>query len=511
EHRGLSRAEGPLVFAARREGAAYGELVAVYGRDGARRLGRVVDASEGVAAVQLFSDNAGLSLDEARIEYLGRPLELRVGEGLLGRVFDGLGRPADGFPEIVSSEKRDVNGRPLNPAARIYPRDFIQTGVSAIDGMNTLIRGQKLPIFSGNGLPHNRLAAQIVRQARILRRGADPREQGAAGPADASAAASDAGAGGEEPFAVVFAGMGIKHDVARFFIDSFERSGVLARVVAFLSLADAPSIERLVTPRAALTAAEYLAYELGMHVLVVMTDMTNYCEALREVSAAQGEVPSRKGYPGYLYSDLASLYERAGRIESSPGSITQIPILSMPNDDISHPIPDLTGYITEGQIVLERELFQKGVYPPVAGLPSLSRLMKDGIGPGMTREDHRDLSSQLFAAYARVRNVRNLAAIIGEEELSPLDKRYLRFGERFEADFLAQGEGEDRGVAETLDLGWRMLTLLPREELLRVPTELMERYLPKEPAGKRACADGAGAAGAAVLRGAVPPGGGGEA
>ena len=388
-------------------------MVAVYGRDGGRRLGKTIDVSERTVAVQLFSDNAGLSLDDARIECLCRPLELRVGPGLLGRVFDGLGHPSDGYPDIISSEHRDVNGRPLNPAARVYPRDFIETGISAIDGMNTLIRGQKLPIFSGNGLPHNRLAAQIVRQAKIL--------------------------SADEPFAIVFAGMGIKYDAARFFIDSFEKSGVLSRVVMFLSLADAPSIERLVTPRSALTAAEYLAYELGMHVLVVLTDMTNYCEALREVSAARSEVPSRKGYPGYLYSDLASLYERAGKIEGSKGSITQIPILSMPDDDISHPIPDLTGYITEGQIVLERELFQKGVYPPIAGLSSLSRLMKDGIGEGMTRDDHRDLSSQLFAAYARVKSVRNLAAIIGEEELSPLDKQYLHFGEHFEAEYLFQG------------------------------------------------------------------------
>ena len=516
EHRGLAAAEGPIVVAERRESVGYGELVAVYGRDGARRLGRVVEVGDKAMAIQLFSDNAGLSLDEARVECLGKPLELRVGEGLLGRVFDGLGRPADGYPEILSSEKRDVNGRPLNPSARIYPRDFIQTGVSAIDGMNTLIRGQKLPIFSGNGLPHNRLAAQIVRQAKILRKaaGADGREAaGLDGGVPQAGAQDGAGAGGagdagSEPFAVVFAGMGIKHDVARFFIDSFERSGVLSRVVCFLSLADAPSIERLVTPRSALTAAEYLAYELGMHVLVVMTDMTNYCEALREVSAARGEVPSRKGYPGYLYSDLASLYERAGRIEGSPGSITQIPILSMPNDDISHPIPDLTGYITEGQIVLERELFQKGVYPPVAGLPSLSRLMKDGIGEGMTREDHRDLASQLFASYARVRSVRNLAAIIGEEELSPLDKKYLRFGERFEAEFLAQGEFEDRSVAQTLDLGWRLLSRLPREELLRLPPELIAKYLPaEEAAARRACADGGGSG---TRAGPAGPGGGGE-
>jgi len=454
EHRGLIKADGPIVIAARTEGAGYGELVEIIGRDGSRRVGRIVDASDTAMAVQLFASSQGISTDEARIEYLGKALEIRVGPELLGRVFDGLGRPTDSYPGILSSVMRDVNGKPINPAARVYPRDFIQTGVSAIDGMNTLIRGQKLPIFSGNGLPHNRLAAQIVRQAKIL--------------------------SADEPFAIVFAGMGIKYDAARFFIDSFERSGVLARVVMFLSLADSPSIERLVTPKSALTAAEYLAYELGMHVLVVMTDMTNYCEALREVSAARGEVPSRKGYPGYLYSDLASLYERAGRIEGSKGSITQIPILSMPNDDISHPIPDLTGYITEGQIVLERELFQRGVYPPVAGLPSLSRLMKDGIGEGMTREDHKDLSSQLFAAYARVRQVRNLSAIIGEEELSILDKSYLRFGERFEAEFLVQDEHEDRSIGQTLDLGWKLLSKLPREELLRIPQALADKYLPKD-------------------------------
>jgi V/A-type H+-transporting ATPase subunit B len=475
EHRGLTLAEGPIVIAERRENTAYGELVAVYGRDGARRLGKVIDVSEKIVAIQLFSENSGLSLDDARVEYLDHPLELRVGPELLGRVFDGLGHPSDGYPEIVSSERRDVNGRPLNPAARVYPRDFIETGVSAIDGMNTLIRGQKLPIFSGNGLPHNRLAAQIVRQARILSGGAADRASEAR-----ASEARDGSSAGDEPFAIVFAGMGIKYDAARFFIDSFEKSGVLSRVVMFQSLADAPSIERLVTPRSALTAAEYLAYELGMHVLVVLTDMTNYCEALREVSAARSEVPSRKGYPGYLYSDLASIYERAGKIEGSKGSITQIPILSMPDDDISHPIPDLTGYITEGQIVLERELSQKGVYPPIAGLSSLSRLMKDGIGEGMTRDDHRDLASQLFAAYARVKSVRNLAAIIGEEELSPLDKQYLHFGEHFEAEYLAQGEFEDRSIEETLDLGWKMLTYLPKEELLRVSPALIEKYLPKE-------------------------------
>jgi V/A-type H+-transporting ATPase subunit B len=381
-------------------------------------------------------------------------MELRVGRGLLGRVFNGLGEPVDGYGEILSSTCMDVNGLPINPYARTYPRDFIQTGISAIDGMNTLIRGQKLPIFSGNGLPHNKLAAQIVRQAKILGSG----ENG----------------GG---FVVVFCAMGVKYDAARFFLDDFEKSGVLANVVVFLSLADAPSLERLVAPRCALTAAEYLAYDQGMHVLVVMTDMTNYCEALREVSSIRGEVPSRKGYPGYLYSELASLYERAGKIQGSAGSITQLPILTMPNDDISHPIPDLSGYITEGQIVLDRELHQKGVYPPVAGLPSLSRLMKDGIGPGMTREDHKDLSSQLFAAYSRVKQIRNLASIIGEEELSVTDKRYLSFGEKFESNFLSQDEYENRDIGHTLDLGWQALAQLPRDELLRVKQEYIEKYL----------------------------------
>jgi V/A-type H+-transporting ATPase subunit B len=461
EHGGLSHAEGPIIIARRRETAGFGELVAVYGRDGERRTGRVVDSSDEAIAVQLFSSNAGLSLDETRLELLGGPLELRVGPDLLGRVFDGLGRPSDGYPEIISSDKRDVNGSPINPSARVYPRDFIETGVSAIDGMNTLIRGQKLPIFSGSGLPHNRLAAQIVRQAKIL-----------------SSESADA-----EPFAIVFVGMGIKYDVARFFIDSFERSGVLSRVVMFLSLADSPSIERLVTPRCALTAAEYLAYEMDMHVLVVLTDMTNYCEALREVSASRGEVPSRKGYPGYLYSDLASLYERAGRIEGSSGSITQIPILSMPNDDISNPIPDLTGYITEGQIVLDRELFQRGAYPAIAVLPSLSRLMKDGIGVGMTREDHKEVSSQLFAAYARTKSVRNLAAIIGEEELAPLDRKYLRFGEGFESEFVSQAEDEDRSIGRTLDLGWKLLSVLPKDELVRVSRAMIEKYMPEEEGG----------------------------
>jgi V/A-type H+-transporting ATPase subunit B len=450
-YRRLSRIEGPVVITGRSRNVGFNEVVAVYDRDEGRRLGRVVDISEDWTAIQIFGSSTGLSADDSRVEFLGRPMELRVGPGLLGRIFNGLGEPIDGYGDIFSSTRLDVNGLPINPYARAYPRDFIQTGISAIDGMNTLIRGQKLPIFSGNGLPHNRLAAQIVRQAKLLNSG--------------------------ESFVVVFCAMGVKYDVARFFLDDFERTGVLANVVVFLSLADAPSLERLVAPRCALTAAEYLAYEQNMHVLVVMTDMTNYCEALREVSSIRGEVPSRKGYPGYLYSDLASLYERAGKITGSSGSITQIPILTMPNDDISHPIPDLSGYITEGQIVLDRELFQRGVYPPVAGLPSLSRLMKDGIGPGMTREDHKDVSSQLFAAYSKVKQVRNLASIIGEEELSDTDKQYLRFGEKFEQIFLTQGEFEDRNIEQTLDLGWTAIKTLPREDLLRVNKQFIDKYM----------------------------------
>ena len=458
EYRGINSVDGPIVVVRRSENVAYNEVVCVRDKYGEKRTGRVIDMNEAAVVVQIFGSTSGIDLDNSSAEFLGEPLELRVGEGLLGRIFNGLGEPIDGYGQILSSQKRDVNGAPINPYARVYPRDFIQTGISAIDGMNTLIRGQKLPIFSGNGLPHNRLAAQIIRQAKLKN--------------------------SDDQFVMVFAGMGIKYDVAKFFTDSFEESGVLSKVAMFLSLADAPSIERTITPRCALTAAEYLAYEKGMHVLVVMTDMTNYCEALREISTTRGEVPGRKGYPGYLYSDLAELYERAGRIKGSEGSITQIPILTMPNDDISNPIPDLTGYITEGQIVLDRELFQRGMYPPVAGLPSLSRLMKDGIGIAkdgrvMTREDHANVSSQLFAAYSKVKSIRNLAAIIGEEELGELDKQYLNFGIRFEKEFLGQDEHENRSIEQTLDIGWKMLSLLPREELLRIKPEFIEKYLPK--------------------------------
>lgn len=453
EYKGLTSVDGPIVIVKRRENIFFGEITAVRDASGEIRTGRVIDISTEYCVVQIFGSTSGLSLESTRVEFLETPMELRVSDQLMGRIFNGLGVPIDGYPEIYSSQKVNINGYPINPYSRVYPRDFIQTGISAIDGMNTLIRGQKLPVFSGNGLPHNRLTAQIIRQAKIL--------------------------SSDEQFVMVFAGMGIKYDVARFFIDTFEKSGVLSRVVMFLSLADAPSIERIITPRCALTAAEYLAYEKNMHVLVVLTDMTNYCEALREISTTRGEVPGRKGYPGYLYSDLAELYERAGKIKGSSGSITQIPILTMPNDDISHPIPDLTGYITEGQIVLDRELSQKGIYPPVAGLPSLSRLMKDGIGKDMTREDHKDVSSQLFAAYSKVKSIRNLAAIIGEEELSEGDKLYIKFGDHFEHQFLTQGEFENRTIEETLDLGWSLLAELPRSELYRISPVLIDKYMQK--------------------------------
>ena len=454
EYRGIKSVDGPIIVLKRTEKVFYNETVYVRDRNGEKKTGKIVDISDDAVVVQVFGSTTGIDLDEASFEFLDTPLELRVGEGLLGRVFNGLGQPIDGYPQIISSEKRNVNGNPINPFARVYPRDFIQTGISAIDGMNSLVRGQKLPIFSGNGLAHNKLAAQIIRQAKLRN--------------------------SDEKFVMVFAGMGIKYDVAKFFVDTFEKSVVLSNVVMFQSLADAPSIERIITPRCALTAAEYLAFEKGMHVLVVMTDMTNYCEALREISTTRGEVPGRKGYPGYLYSDLAELYERAGKITGSQGSITQIPILTMPNDDISHPIPDLTGYITEGQIVLGRELSQAGIYPPVSALPSLSRLMKDGIGPDMTREDHASLSSQLFASYSKVKSIRNLAAIIGEEELSEVDRMYLKFGDRLEKEFFGQGEYEERTIEETLDLGWKILKELPKEELTRIKPELIEKYYSEE-------------------------------
>jgi V/A-type H+/Na+-transporting ATPase subunit B len=450
EYIGINEVVGSLIVVKGIGKVGYNETVEIIDPKGATRLGLVLETSDDAAVVQVFEGTMGLSLPKTRVKFIDRPLEFGVSKDILGRVFDGIGRPIDDLPAPISNIKRDINGVPINPTARDYPNKFIQTGISAIDGMNTLIRGQKLPIFSGNGLPHNAIAAQIARQAKII--------------------------GEDSSFAVVFAAMGIKHDVARFFIQSFEESGVLENVVLFLNLADDPSIERLITPRTALTAAEYLAFDEGMHVLVIMTDMSNYCEALREISTSRSEIPSRKGYPGYLYSDLSSLYERAGMILGKPGSITQVPILTMPNDDITHPIPDLTGYITEGQIVLERELHQKGIFPPIAGLPSLSRLMKDGIGEGMTRDDHAHLASQLFAAYSHTKDVRALASVIGEEELTPLDNSYIKFGDAFEKQFLSQGEHEDRSIDETLDIGWKVISKLPREELYRLTDEELEKH-----------------------------------
>jgi len=452
EYVGIQEISGPLVALTGIHDVGYNELVEVIDGRGRVRLGMTLEVSSGAAVVQVFEGTSGLKLGTTRVRFRGEPLRIAVSPEVLGRVFDGLGRPIDGGPEPIG-EPRDVNGLPVNPTAREYPRQFIQTGISAIDGMNTLVRGQKLPIFSGSGLPHMQLVAQISRQARIV--------------------SEDAG------FAVVFAGMGIKHDEAMYYIRNFEESGAMERAVAFLSLADAPSVERLVTPRAALTVAEYLALEMGLHVLVILTDMSNYCEALREISTEREEIPSRKGYPGYLYSDLASIYERSGMIKDRPGSITQVPVLTMPNDDISHPIPDLSGYITEGQIVLERDLSQRGIYPPIAGLPSLSRLMKDGIGEGMTREDHAHLASQLFAAYAHVKDIRALASVIGEEELVPLDHNYLKFGDAFENDFLTQSFEENRSIEQTLDLGWKVISVLPRDELHRITEEEVRKYYGK--------------------------------
>lgn len=450
EYVGAARIEGPLVVVERTRDVGFDEVVEILDPAGRPRLGRVLDVGVARAVVQVLEGTAGLGTEGLRARFLGESFRLDVDRRMLGRVFDGMGRPADGAPAPLSAERRDVNGSPVNPVARTYPREFIQTGISAIDGMNALVRGQKLPIFSGNGLPHDRVSAQVVRQARLLDQ--------------------------EVEFSIVFAAMGVKHDVAQFFVRDLEESGALSRACLFLSLADAPSVERLLTPRVALTLAEHLAFQCGHHVLVLLTDMTNYCESLREVGAARGENPGRKGYPGYLYSDLASLYERAGRIEGSKGSITQVAILTMPADDISHPVPDLTGYITEGQIVLDRELFQRGIYPPIAGLPSLSRLMKDGVGKGYTREDHPALASQLFACYAHVKRVRGLADVVGEEELGELDRLYLEFGDAFERRFIQQDDHEDRSLSRTLDLGWEVLSMLPREELHRVSDTLLDQH-----------------------------------
>ena len=446
----LDKVEGPLIVLSGVKNAAYGEIVEI-NTNGKRKKGKVVQLQEDKVIIQVFENTTGLSIHNTSVSFTGKPLEIPLSKEILGRIFNGIGESIDGGGEVFSETRYNVNGRPINPVARLYPRNFIQTGVSSIDCLTTLIRGQKLPIFSGNGLPHNELAAQIVNQAKL----------------------SD---NSSEEFGIVFAAMGIKHDDADFFMKSFEQSGVLSKVVMYINLADTPIVERIITPRCALSAAEYLAFELGMHILVIMTDMTSYCEALRELSSSREEVPSRKGYPGYLYSDLASLYERAGMMKGKPGSITQIAILAMPNDDITHPIPDLTGYITEGQIVLSRELFQKNIYPPINVLPSLSRLMKDGIGKGYTREDHNELANQIFSAYSHVQDIIALAQVIGEDELSEIDKKYMEFGRQFEERFVKQSYDDNRSITETLDLGWQLLSILPKEELDRLSPEIAEKY-----------------------------------
>ena len=450
DYRGLHQIQGPLIFLRGVEGVGFGELAEIVSPTGQLLQGRVLEIQEDLAVVEVLQGTATLSVADTRVRFLGHALRIPVAREMLGRVFDGLGQPLDGGPPPLSAVLRDVNGAPMNPVRRDYPRECIQTGISGIDGLDTLVRGQKLPIFSGSGLPHDAIAAQIVRQAAL------PTEGG--------------------QFAVVLAAIGVNHDVAEFFHKSLQESGAFRTSTLFLNLANDPSIERLVTPRAALTLAEFLAFDLDMHVLVVLTDMTNYCEALREVATARGEVPSRKGYPGYLYSDLSSVYERAGRLKNRQGSITQIPILTMPNDDITHPIPDLTGYITEGQLVLSRDLHAKGVYPPLDVLPSLSRLMEDAVSAGGTREDHSRLASQLYAAYARVKEVERLASIIGEEELSETNRQYLQFRDRFEREFISQDRHDNRSFRETLDLGWQVLRPLPDAELTRLPRDLIERY-----------------------------------
>ena len=452
EYLGLSEINGPLIAVEGVLGGLYEEMVELIVDGKKRKLGRIVEINKDKALIQVFDNTDEMSLENTRTRLSGHPMEIGLSPDILGRVFNGLGEPIDGLGKITPECVRDVNGLPLNPCAREYPRNYIRTGISAIDGLTTLIRGQKLPIFSGNGLPHDRLAAQIVEQASL---GEDSKEE----------------------FGIVFAAMGVKYDVAEFFKRTFEESGASSHVTMFLNLSNDPVMERIITPKVALTAAEYLAFEKNMHILVILTDMTSFAEAMREISSLKGEIPSRKGYPGYLYSELACLYERAGIVKGVNGSVTQIPILTMPNDDITHPIPDLTGYITEGQIVLERSLHQKSVYPPIHVLPSLSRLMKDGIGSKYTRKDHQDVANQLFSSYARVGEARDLASVIGEDELSEIDKKYLEFGTAFEQEFVAQGTSENRTIEETLDIGWRLLRILPREELDRIDTKILEEYL----------------------------------
>ena len=451
EYLGLSSINGPLVVLDGVENAAYDEIVEMNVGGQERKLGKIIELYGEKAIIQVFEGTENMALRNTHTRLTGHPMEIVVSEEMLGRTFNGIGQPIDGLGPVPGNVRLDVNGKPLNPVSREYPRNYIRTGISAIDGLTTLIRGQKLPIFSGNGLPHDQLAAQIVQQASL-------------------------GDDSSEKFAIVFAAMGVKYEVGDYFRRTFEESGVSDHVVTFINLANDPVMERLITPKIALTTAEYLAFEKHMHILVILTDMTSFAEAMREVSSSKGEIPSRKGFPGYLYSDLASLYERAGIVAGRPGSVTQIPILTMPNDDITHPIPDLTGYITEGQIVLDRQLNGQNIYPPINVLPSLSRLMKDGIGEGYTRADHQDVANQLFSCYAKVGDARALASVIGEDELSPIDKKYLEFGKAFEEHFIGQAPHENRTILDTLDIGWKLLGMLPREELDRIDTKVLDQY-----------------------------------
>lgn len=453
EYQTVKEISGPLMLVTEVEGVKYEELVDIRLQNGEQRRGKVLEVGDGFALVQLFEGSAGINLPQTSVRFLGKPLELGVSEDMIGRIFDGMGEPIDDGPRLIAEERRDINGLPINPYARDYPSEFIQTGVSVIDGLNTLVRGQKLPIFSGNGLPHNQLAAQIARQATVP--------------------------GSREKFAVVFAAMGITFEESQFFMNDFRESGAIDRAVLFINLANDPTIERISTPRMALTAAEYLAFEKNMHVLVIMTDMTNYADALREVSAARKEVPGRRGYPGYLYTDLSQIYERAGRIKGREGSITQIPILTMPENDITHPIPDLTGYITEGQIILSGDIFNKGIQPPINALPSLSRLKDKGIGEGKTRKDHAATMNQIYAAVARGREAKELATILGESALSDTDLAFARFSDEFDERYVNQGFSTNRSIAETLDLGWSLLRMLPRAELKRISDKLLDEYFPE--------------------------------
>lgn len=453
EYQTVKEISGPLMLVTEVEGVKYEELVDIRLQNGEQRRGKVLEVGDGFALVQLFEGSAGINLPQTSVRFLGKPLELGVSEDMIGRIFDGMGEPIDDGPRLIAEERRDINGLPINPYARDYPSEFIQTGVSVIDGLNTLVRGQKLPIFSGNGLPHNQLAAQIARQATVP--------------------------GSREKFAVVFAAMGITFEESQFFMNDFRESGAIDRAVLFINLANDPTIERISTPRMALTAAEYLAFEKNMHVLVIMTDMTNYADALREVSAARKEVPGRRGYPGYLYTDLSQIYERAGRIKGREGSITQIPILTMPENDITHPIPDLTGYITEGQIILSGDIYNKGIQPPINALPSLSRLKDKGIGEGKTRKDHAATMNQIYAAVARGREAKELATILGESALSDADLAFARFSDEFDERYVNQGFSTNRSIAETLELGWSLLRMLPRGELKRISDKLLDEYFPE--------------------------------